>query len=123
MLYTGLFHLKNHQISLLIFVKYTLWTFPSFRVIIHYKNQKEESHHDKTKERDFKKIEEINNFIEFDMQLGCGFAPVHFYDPLYEEMHELEEALAKLRHFGSAEEMFHDERGCHMVKDPDLPFM
>ena len=70
-----------------------------------------------------KKLEEINNFIEVDMQLGCGFAPVHFYDPLYEEMHELEEELAKLRHYESAEEMFYDERGCiPCEEDPDLPF-
>ena len=69
------------------------------------------------------KIDEIDQFIETDMQLGCGVAPAGFYDPLYEEIYALEEQLAKLRHYESAEEMMHDERGSHFWEaDPDLPF-
>ena len=70
-----------------------------------------------------KKIEEIDNFIEADMALGCGFAPASFYDPLYEEIYVLEEQLAKLMHYESVEAMLHDERGCHYwEEDPNLPF-
>ena len=67
-----------------------------------------------------KKIDEIERFIEVDMQLGCGFAPVHFYDPLYEQIYSLQEELAKLSHYESVEEMLYDERGQDF--DPDLPF-
>lgn len=68
-----------------------------------------------------KKIEEIDNFIGVDMALGCGFAPTGFYDPLYEEIHGLEEQLAKLRHYSSRDEMLHDLRDSYQWED-DLPF-
>ena len=70
-----------------------------------------------------RKIEEIDSFIGADMALGCGFAPAHFYDELYEEIHQLEEQLAKLRHYTDLDAMMNDPRGCiPYEEDPDLPF-
>ena len=51
-----------------------------------------------------KKIEEINNFIDVDEQLGCGFAPAGFYDPLYDQISELQDRLARLQGFKNAED-------------------
>ena len=45
-----------------------------------------------------KKIDEIHAFIEADEELGCGFAPAGFYDPLYQQIADLEEQLAELQH-------------------------
>ena len=42
--------------------------------------------------------------------MGCGFAPANFYDPLYEQIHKMQEELARLRHYGSVEEMYYDNR-------------
>jgi len=56
------------------------------------------------------KIEEIENFIRADEELGCGFAPAGFYDPLYEEIGALMEQLATLSHYDSVEAMLHDDR-------------
>ena len=67
-----------------------------------------------------KKIDEIETFIAVDEQLGCGFAPPHFYDPLYDQIHDLQEQLARLSHYGSVEEMLYDTRGCGT--DADIPF-
>lgn len=66
-----------------------------------------------------KKIDEIHNFIAADEELGAGFAPAGFYDPLYDQIYKLETELAHLSHYASAEEMMMDPRGC--VND-DLPF-
>ena len=66
-----------------------------------------------------KKIDEIERFIEVDDELGCGFAPVGFYDPLYEQIDKLLEELAGLRHYSCAEEMMHDPRGC---RNEGIPF-
>lgn len=41
-----------------------------------------------------KKIEEINEAIHVDMELGCGFAPPGAYDSMYEEMDRLDSMLA-----------------------------
>ena len=59
-----------------------------------------------------KKIDRIGRFIACDEELGCGFAPAGFYDPLYEEIYRLQEQLAKLSHYESVEEMMMDSRGC-----------
>ena len=59
-----------------------------------------------------KKIDEIERFIACDEELGCGFAPVGFYDPLYAEIYRLQEQLARLSHYASVEEMMMDSRGC-----------
>lgn len=58
-----------------------------------------------------KKIQEIENFIAVDTELGCGFAPAGFYDHLYAEIEGLQEQLAHLSHYGSALEMMMDTRG------------
>ena len=59
-----------------------------------------------------RKIDRIEQFIACDEELGCGFAPAGFYDPLYEEIYRLQEQLARLSHYGSVEEMMMDSRGC-----------
>ena len=70
-----------------------------------------------------KKIDEIENFISADMELGCGFAPSGFYEPLEEEAYKLNEQLAHLSHYGSVEEMMHDERGMvPYYADSEVPF-
>ncbi len=67
-----------------------------------------------------KKIGEIEDFIQVDEALGCGFAPAHFYDPLYEEIHKLQEELAHLSHYDSYMEMMMDGRWMKAVEE--LPF-
>ncbi len=57
-----------------------------------------------------KKIADIEEWIAADEEMGCGFAPASFYDLLYEEIHKLEEQLAKLMHYDSVLEMYHDNR-------------
>ena len=66
-----------------------------------------------------KRIDEIQMFIAADEALGCGFAPAGFYDPLYEQIHELEDQLARLSHYGSVEEMYMDDRWMRS----ELPFV
>ena len=66
-----------------------------------------------------RKIDEIENFISVDTELGCGFAPADFYQPLEEEAYRLQTELAHLQHYPDAESMFYDPRG--MVAD--LPFV
>ncbi len=58
-----------------------------------------------------KKIEEIERFIEADEELGCGFAPADFYEPLEQKAWELREKLAHLSHYKDAMEMMYDPRG------------
>lgn len=67
-----------------------------------------------------KKIDEIQEFIEVDTELGCGFAPPDFYQDLYEESDKLYEELAHLRHYKDGMEMMMDQRGCSLAAD--LPF-
>ena len=66
-----------------------------------------------------RKIDEIEAFIHADEQLGCGFAPAGFYDPLYEQIYALEGELARLSHYGSVEEMYMDDRWMRS----ELPFV
>ena len=69
------------------------------------------------------KIKEINEWIAVDDELGCGFAPSDFYSPLYEQIYELEEQLAKLRHYANAEDMYLDRRYMNAHRNADeLPF-
>ena len=67
-----------------------------------------------------KRIDEIQEFIAVDEQLGCGFAPVGFCDDLYHEIYELQTKLARLSHYISVEEMMMDSRGCG--ESEELPF-
>ena len=69
-----------------------------------------------------RKIDEIERFIEVDMELGCGFAPAGFYEPMEKEAWELREQLAGLSHYASVEEMLYDRRGCGAAA-AELPFM
>lgn len=68
-----------------------------------------------------KKIDEIERFISADEELGCGFIPAGFYDPLYEQIYELQSQLARLSHYASIEEMLYDTRGCGGMDT--LPFV
>ena len=58
-----------------------------------------------------KQIRELETWIEVDQELGHGVAPPGAYDRIYREIYGLQEQLAHLMHYGSAEEMFCDERG------------
>ena len=58
-----------------------------------------------------KKIEQLETWIAADEELGYGFAPPGAYDDVYKEIYQLQEKLAQLMHYESAEEMFFDERG------------
>ena len=62
-----------------------------------------------------RKIEEIDRWIEVDMELGCGFAPPDAYGKAEEEIYKLQEELARLSHYDSAEDMFLDERRENLV--------
>ena len=64
------------------------------------------------------KIDEIQAFIGADEELGCGFAPAGFYEPLEQEADRLFEELAHLRHYENSMEMMMDMRGCE-----GIPFM
>ena len=55
-----------------------------------------------------KRINEIREFIEADEELGCGFCPVKH--PMERRLESLEDQLAKLSHYESAEEMDNDDR-------------
>lgn len=57
-----------------------------------------------------RKIQEIHMGIAVDDELGFGFVPADFYEPLYKQIYELETQLAKLSHYNSAEEMYYDTR-------------
>lgn len=74
-----------------------------------------------------KKIQEIVRFIEVDMDLGCGYAPANYYDPLYAEINELEEELAHLSGFATAAEHWSYETehyidACMAHYNDELPF-
>lgn len=71
-----------------------------------------------------KKIDEMERFIQADMELGCGFAPVGAYDGMYEEIYKLQEQLASLSHYSSVEEMLYDTRGQEaLYNNGVIPFM
>lgn len=59
-----------------------------------------------------KAINQIHIDIAVDEDLSCGMHPDGAYDMLYERIDALQEQLAALRHYGSAEEMMLDDRGC-----------
>jgi hypothetical protein len=59
-----------------------------------------------------KKIDEIDEFIYVDQQLGCGMAPAGAYDGLYLQKWTLYEQLAKLQHYPDVMTMLNDIRGC-----------
>ena len=67
-----------------------------------------------------KRIEQMERSVDVDIQLGLGYAPANAFDRVYEEMYKLQEELAHLRHYASAEEMFCDTRGQFL--DMDLPW-
>ena len=58
-----------------------------------------------------KKIEQMEAWIAADIELGCGFAPPGAYDGMYQEIYRLQEKLAHLRHYSTAEDMLYDVRG------------
>ena len=53
-----------------------------------------------------KKIDDLEQWIEVDEELGCGFTPAGAYDETYREIDRLAEELAHLQHFASYEEKF-----------------
>ena len=59
-----------------------------------------------------KKIDDLEQWIEVDEELGCGFAPVGAYDETYREIDRLREELARLQHYANVEDMLYDTRGC-----------
>ena len=67
-----------------------------------------------------KQIQQMERSIETDTQLGLGYTPPGAFDKAYEEIYKLQEELAHLRHYASAEEMLCDTRG--QVLDMDLPW-
>ena len=69
-----------------------------------------------------RKMNEIREFIEVDMQLGCGFAPANAYDSMEEQIWNLGEELARLSHFGSYMEYLMDDRGLQAFADEGLPW-
>lgn len=70
-----------------------------------------------------KEIGQLHMWIEVDNELGYGFAPRDAYDPMYKRIRELEEQLAKLSHYDSVEEMYHDDRWMKALMGAEpLPF-
>lgn len=67
-----------------------------------------------------KKIDEIEMEIAVDQQLSFGMAPAEAYDKAYQQIWELNEELARLRHYPDAWQMINDNRG---YKLEPLPFM
>lgn len=69
-----------------------------------------------------RKMDEIENFIRVDEELGCGFAPADAYDSMYEQIWELGEELARLSHFDSYMDYLMDSRGLKACADEGLPW-
>ncbi len=65
-----------------------------------------------------KKIDQMQEWIGVDMELGCGFAPAGAYDGMYREINRLEQELARLQHYASVEAMLYDTRGCENAGYP-----
>ena len=59
-----------------------------------------------------RKIDEMEQWIAVDEELGCGFAPAGAYDEMYKEIYRLQEELARLQPYASVEDMLYDTRGC-----------
>ena len=68
-----------------------------------------------------KKIDEIDEFITVDEQLGCGCAPADAYDELEQQKWELCEELARLSHYPDAMTMMYDPR--NWGGEEELPFI
>lgn len=67
-----------------------------------------------------KQIEQIEQYIAAEEEMGCGFTPVDWFRPLEEQIWKIQEQLAKLRHYSSVEEMLWDNRGFELG---NLPFI
>ena len=59
-----------------------------------------------------RQIDEIERDIEIDWQLAFGMAPPGAYDSMYQQIDELWDELARLRHYESKEAMLFDEGVC-----------
>lgn len=57
-----------------------------------------------------KKIDWLMEMIDADQRLGCWEAPESAYAEAYRQVDALEEQLARLSHYSSAEEMRNDDR-------------
>lgn len=68
-----------------------------------------------------KKLEEIDQHIDAEIELGCGFTPDWFLEKLYALKDPILEKLAKLSHYNSVNEMLYDERQWGGIPN-ELPF-
>lgn len=59
----------------------------------------------------WKKISQMEQFIEAESRLGCGFGT---NNDLHDEIYRMEAELANLSHYNSIEEMYFDNRGEHI---------
>ena len=69
-----------------------------------------------------RKMNEIREFIEVDMQLGCGFAPANAYDSMEDQIWNLGEELARLSHYDSYLDYLMDDRCLQASACEDLPW-
>lgn len=60
-----------------------------------------------------KKIMEIDEFIEVDMELGCGFSHEGAYSELEQMTYELQKQLAELSHYDNVEDMMYETKNPH----------
>lgn len=65
-----------------------------------------------------KKVDEMQEWIAADEELGCGFAPVGAYADTEREIRRLLEKLAHLQHYACVEDMLYDTRGCENAGCP-----
>ena len=65
-----------------------------------------------------KKIDNLEQWIEVDVELGCGFAPAGAYDETYREIDRLREELAQLQHYANVEDMLYDTRAARTADAP-----
>ena len=71
-----------------------------------------------------KKIMEIDEFIEVDTELGCGFSPAGAYSELEQMTYELQKQLAKLSHYDNVEDMMYETKNPHSkYYKEELPFI
>lgn len=59
----------------------------------------------------WKKIDHLQDIINAETELGCGFTPADWFEPIYEQMEEIYEELANLSHFSTIERYMYDQRG------------
>lgn len=70
-----------------------------------------------------RRMDEIEGFIEADIELGCGFYPEGAYSEMEEEHSRLYEELAHLRGYPDGMTMMMDPRGLTgYYADPEIPF-